>query len=59
MTKNNSINKLNVCREWYAEMERAKRKKKPPNFLTAIRKTFIKPYSFFGIILFFQCVGLK
>lgn len=37
----------------------SKEKNEKPKLLKAISKTFIKPYSIFGIELFFQCVVLK
>ncbi|KAK4879098.1 hypothetical protein RN001_007244 [Aquatica leii] len=46
-------------RNWEEECARAKKLSKQPEFVRAIRKTFLKPYSIFGIELFLQCIVLK
>ncbi|KAK5645932.1 hypothetical protein RI129_004396 [Pyrocoelia pectoralis] len=46
-------------RHWEEECIRAKKESKKPQFIRVIRKMFLKPYSLFGIELFFQCIILK
>ncbi|KAF5304472.1 hypothetical protein FQA39_LY09668 [Lamprigera yunnana] len=46
-------------RNWEIECMRSKKESNQPDLLRAIRKTFLKPYSVYGIELFFQSIILK
>ncbi|KAF5273657.1 hypothetical protein FQR65_LT04657 [Abscondita terminalis] len=46
-------------KNWEEECMQAKKASKQPQLIRAIRKTFLKPYSIYGIELFFQCIVLK
>ncbi|KAB0798125.1 hypothetical protein PPYR_09118 [Photinus pyralis] len=46
-------------RHWEEECLSAKTESRKPKFIRAIRKMFLKPYSLYGIELFFQSIILK
>ncbi|KAB0798124.1 hypothetical protein PPYR_09117 [Photinus pyralis] len=48
-----------IERYWEDECEKAKRENKKPEFTRVLRRMFMKPYSLYGVELFFQCMVLK
>ncbi|KAB0798127.1 hypothetical protein PPYR_09120 [Photinus pyralis] len=46
-------------RNWQEECSKAKSEDRQPQFIRVIKKTFIKPYSLYGIELFLLCIILK